>query len=182
MAADILKIIKDKKGKCNIKIYDEINNINEIYTYQNKNNIFYYYHCNKKPLCKGRGKFNINTNTFHIIKYCNNIEKHKEISYSEFIELIKNDKINDIDFNKIKNQRNLITYLFDKNKNIENINIIEEYYKYTKSKLEFTNKEISKIKTKILGIYRGLNIYECLNKININDIQIKIKSKEKNIK
>ena len=60
-----------------------------------------------------------------------------------------------------------------KTKNISNINIIEEYYKYTKSKLELTNKEISKIKTKnfkqkILGNYRGLNIYECLNKININ--------------
>ena len=113
LTIDILKIIKDKNGKCNIKIYDEVNNINIIYTYQNKSIVFYYYHCNKRPLCKGRGKFNENNNTFHIIKYCNNIEKHKELSYREFIDKIKNDKINDINFNKIKNQRNLITYIFD---------------------------------------------------------------------
>ena len=83
---DILKIIKDKNGKCNINIYDNDNKIIIIYTYQNKNKVFYYYHCNKRPLCKGRGKFDINSNIFHIIKYCNNIEKHKEISYTEFIE------------------------------------------------------------------------------------------------
>ena len=37
LPTDILKNLKGTNGKWNINIYDEINNINIIYSYQNKN-------------------------------------------------------------------------------------------------------------------------------------------------
>ena len=52
LSTDILKNIKDNNGKCKISLYDDNNNINIIYSYQNKNNSFYYYHCNKRPNVK----------------------------------------------------------------------------------------------------------------------------------
>ena len=90
---------------------------------------------------------------------------------------MKNDKFTEIKFNIKKNQKHLIAYLFSINKNIENINVVDEYYKYTNCKSELSNNEISKIKSKILGSFRGLNIFECLHKINLNDIRIEIKEK-----
>ena len=70
-----------------------------------------------------------------------------------------------------------MAYLFYINKNIENFNVVERYYKYTNCKLELTNNENSKIKSGILGSFRSLNVFECLHKINLNDIRIEIKTK-----
>ena len=65
----------------------------------------------QKPKCKGKGRFNINTKLFEITKECNEIKLHKNLTYIEFLELMKNNKINKIEFNNKKNQSILIEYI-----------------------------------------------------------------------
>ena len=78
---EIINNIISNKGKYKINIYDTDNNIDVIYTFKNQNNLFYYYyHCNKRPLCYGKAKYNIKKNIFQITKVCNNISKHNEIT------------------------------------------------------------------------------------------------------
>ena len=77
---EIINNIISNKGKYKINIYDTDNNINVIYTFKNQNNLFYYYHCNKRPVCYGKAKYNIKKNLFQITKVCNNISKHNEIT------------------------------------------------------------------------------------------------------
>ena len=57
---------------------------------------------------------------------------------------MKNDKLSEIKFNIKKNQKHLIAYLFSINKNIENINVVDEYYKYTNCKLELSKMKFQK--------------------------------------
>lgn len=63
-----------------------------------------------------------------------------------------------INFTIKTNQKNLIRFLFQINSNKENINIINEYYKYTKILLKLNSKKISKIKTDTLGKIRDFTI------------------------
>ena len=47
------KIIKLKR-KMTINIKQPNNNIETTYTFKNENKKFYYYHCNKRPVCRGK--------------------------------------------------------------------------------------------------------------------------------
>ena len=88
-----------------------------------------------------------------------------------------------IDFNSKKMQKYL-KKIIELNKNIDNINIKDEYYKLTKIALKLNTNEISKIKTSIRGEYKGLTLLECIKKLkelneekdfNSQDIKYNIK-------
>ena len=61
--------------------------------------IFFFYHCNKRPHCKGKAQFNKKDLSFKITEKCNNIEVHNKQNYIKFKELIEDNKSNLIDFN-----------------------------------------------------------------------------------
>ena len=74
------------------------------------------------------------------------------------------------------------TYLIKKikelNKNIDNINIKDEYYKLTKIALKLNTNEISKIKTSIRGKYKSLTLLECIEKLKELNEEIDFKSQD----
>ena len=175
---EVIKDIKANNGKTIISIYSKENNITTKYTFKKETKNFIFYQCKKRPLCKGKGKFNKKNEIFQITHYCSNYDKHKQINYEEFVEKMENKSYSEIDFNITSNQKKLIYYIFSKNKNIENTEIKTEYYKYTNINLKLNNKIISKIKSKIFGKYRNLNLIECLSKIHIPNINLDIKSKD----
>ena len=142
------------------------NNIETIYTLKNSTKTTYYYHCSKRPQCKGKAKFMIEEQKFYITEYCEDNEIHNKLTYELFEKLLKDNELNKVDFNIKKNQQNLIEYIFRNSNNIENINIKGEYNKYTNIKLKLNTNEISRIKTNITGAYHNLNISECIRKIN----------------
>ena len=80
------------------------------------------------------------------------------ITYEEFCEIYETDKLSLIDFNIKKIEKFLITKLFQYIKDNENINIKKEYSKITKIELKLNSNEISKIKIKIIGKYKGLSL------------------------
>ena len=85
-----------------------------------------------------------------------------------------------IDFNSKKTQTYLIKKIIELNKNIDNINIKDEYYKITKIDLKLNSNEISKIKTSIRGKYKGLTLLECIEKLK--ELNGEIDFKSQNIK
>ena len=87
---------------------------------------------------------------------------------------MKNNSFQLIDFQIKKNQTFLIEYIFNHNTNIDKINIIEEFRKYTKSKLLLNSKEISRIKCQILGKLKGITILECLEKIKCQEFELEV--------
>ena len=83
-----------------------------------------------------------------------------------------------IDFKIKKNQTNLLEYIYQHITNRETINIVEEFRKYTKCELLLNNKEISRIKCKILGKYKDITILECLDKIINEGYDLEIMSED----
>ena len=96
------------------------------------------------------------------------------MSYDKFCEYIKNNKISYIDFHIKSNQSKLIEYIYSNNSNLENLNIRKEYYKYTKIKLLLNTKELSRIKSKVLGKLKGINILECIKKIEDESFKLEV--------
>ena len=83
-----------------------------------------------------------------------------------------------IDFKIKKNQIYLLEYIYNNNKNIENINIIEEFRNYTKCELLLNNKEISRIKCHILGKFKSITILEYLEKLKNEEFDLEIMSQD----
>ena len=175
---EVIKYIKANNGKTTINIFSKENNITTKYTFKKETKNFIFYQCNKRPLCKGKGKFNKIKEIFQITYYFSNYDKHKQLNYEDFFEKMENKSYNEIDFNITSNQKKLIYYIFSKNKNYENTEIKTEYYKYTNINLKLNNKIISKVKSKIFGKYRNVNLIECLFKIQIPNMNLDIKSKD----
>ena len=163
---EVIKNIKSNNGKTKIKIFDEELNFYIKYTYKNKTTNNYFFQCNKRPLCKGKSKFDLKKEEFYITeKYDSNIS-HDQLNYEKLCELIKNNKLSEINFSIRKNQKLLIKYIIMKWKKEDNVDAKKEFIKYTKVKLILSNSKISKIKSKIFGKLRGLNLEECIKKIN----------------
>ena len=68
--------------------------------------------------------------------------------------------------------------IYKNSANVEQINIKEEFEKYTKFKLLLNNKEISWIKSHVIGKLKGLSIIEYIEQIKIKDIDIEIMSQD----
>jgi len=141
LEVSIIKEILKNDGKTTITIVNKENNIETTDTYKYKSKNYYFYQCNKRPSCKGKGKFNLLSNKFFITKSCKDII-HNKLSFIKFCNLIDNNKLQLIDFKIKKNQSNLITYIFKHCTDINQINIKEEFNKYTNSKLLLNIKEI----------------------------------------
>ena len=96
-SAQIEDIIANK-GKTNIKIYFSENNFETNYTYKNKTTNKYYFHCDKRPKCKGKANFDVIEKKFYITEHCNNKISHNKLDYFKLKEIIENNQINLIDF------------------------------------------------------------------------------------
>ena len=119
---------------------------------------------------EGLAKFSINEQKLILTRKCVETSGHNIITYDEFCEIFEKDKLSLIDFNIKKMKKFLITKLFENNKDNENINIKKEFSKITKIELKLNSNEISKIKTKIRGKYKGLSLLECIQKLKeLND-------------
>ena len=102
-----VKIINNN-SKLAVKILQPNNNIEIIYTLKNCINKVYYYHCSKRPQCKGKAKIIRSEQKFYITYFCKEIDINIKLSYKIFSNLIKDNKINNVDFDIKKNQQNLI--------------------------------------------------------------------------
>ena len=118
---DAIKDIKANNGKTTISIYSKEKNITTNYTFKKESKNFIFYQCNKRPFCKG--KFNKINEIFLITQFCSNYDKHKQLKYEEFVVKRENNSFSEIDFNITFNQKNVINYIFSKNKYIENTKI-----------------------------------------------------------
>ena len=87
---EVIKDIKANNGKTIISIYSKENNITTKYTFKKETKNFIFYQCKKRPLCKGKGKFNKKNEIFQITHYCSNYDKHKQLNYEEFVEKMEN--------------------------------------------------------------------------------------------
>ena len=54
MNAEILDKIEKYDGKTEIKYINPITNMETLLSYKHKCKNFYYYQCNKRPICKGK--------------------------------------------------------------------------------------------------------------------------------
>ena len=54
------------------------------------------------------------------------------------------------------------------------MNIRKEYDKYSKIKLLLNTKEPSRTKTKVLGKLKGINILDCINKIEDESFKLEV--------
>ena len=100
------------------------------------------------------GKFDIVSKTFYVTNECNNQICHNILNFDKLKDLIKNSKINLIDFNEKIILYLLVVFLFHENKNYENINIKTDFLKYSKSEFLWTNKEIYFIKKKFMSKWK----------------------------
>ena len=107
-----LNLSKDKideiikaKGKTKIEIYNEDLSRHIIYTFKNNTSNNYFYHCNKRPKCKGKAKYDLKEEKFYITEKCDKEISHYNLNYEKFLEIIESNKLNKIDFSikKIKN-------------------------------------------------------------------------------
>ena len=57
---------------------------------------------------------------------------------------------------------------------LENLNIRKEYDKYSQIKLLLNTKELSRIKSKVLGKLKGINILECIKKIEDESFKLEV--------
>ena len=169
----IITDINKNNGKIDIKVKLPKNNFHTIYKFKNKSRNFYFYQCKVRPKCKGLAKFSIKEQKLLLTRKCNEAKYHNIITYDEFCECFDNNKLSLIDFNIKKMQKFLITKLFQNNKDNENINIKKEYSKITKIELKLNSNEISKIKSEIVGKYKGLSLLDCISKLKElnNDIE-----------
>ena len=84
-----IKNILINDGKYNITILYPGSNFQVIYAYRNKSKKIYYYHCQKRPKCKGLEIFNIIDNEFYITKGCNNEKLHNNLTYERFNTIVE---------------------------------------------------------------------------------------------
>ena len=84
-----------------------------------------------------KGKIDLNKKLFIITNLCNRNIEHDDIDYEEFVRLMKDNKIRDINFKKRKIQKYYIYYSINENNNIDNPSIkkkiflkLWKYFKY----------------------------------------------------
>ena len=175
---EIIHNILKNNGKIEINLTSKQNSLETTYTFKNETKNNYFYHCTKRPRCKGRLKFNKSDLNVYIINPCKNPEIHAELSYEKFCDLIKINKCNLIDFKIKKNQVNLFEFLLIQHSNYDKGNIIDEFRKYTKNEILLNNKEISRIKCKILGKLKNISMIECIEKIKCTDFELEIMAED----
>ena len=108
---EIIDRIKMHDGKTEVTVVNPVNSIESTYTYKNGTKNFYYYQCKQRPKCEGKAKFNKANNVFTITENCEDPNIHCILEYDTFVKMIKNNKINNIDFKVKKNQKHLLRYL-----------------------------------------------------------------------
>ena len=86
---DIIESIIKNNGKATITILHPNNKTQITYTYKNSGKNVYYYHCNKRPKCKGAGKFKINERLLYITKICSSDIIHNNITYKSISNLLE---------------------------------------------------------------------------------------------
>ena len=178
MEKDTIEEIIKNKGQTKIKITIPKKNFEAIYTFKNKSQNYFYFHCKNRPKCNGLAKFSIKDKKFYVTKICCDSSLHNNISYNEFVNLFELKKLSLVDFNLKKMQKYLITKIFEDNKNNNLINIKKEYNKYTKFKLKLNSNEISQIKSNVIGKYRGLSLIEYIDKLRDENEEVEIFSQD----
>ena len=111
---------------------------------------------------------------FYITEICEDIDIHNKLTYDKICDFIKKNKLNYIDFNIKSNLCKLTEHTHSNNSNLENLNTRKEHDKHTKIKLSLNSKELSRIKTKVLGKLKGINVLECINKIEDESFKLEV--------
>ena len=91
--------------------------------------------------------------------------------------LLKNMKKNkglvtNLNFTKRKNQKYYFYYSIIKNNDIDNATIRNNFYDKTKISLGLNVFDISKIRNKIIGIFKNLSLDDLLSKIKCNNLEL----------
>ena len=169
---DIIESIIKNNGKATINILHPNNKFEITYTYKHFGKNVYYYHCNKCPKCKGAGKFKIDERLFYITKICSGAIFHNNITYTSISNLLNTKQFEKINFKDKKTQSKVIKYIYNHIENYDNINIKQEFMKFTKEPLLLSNKAISRIKSNVTGKLKNLTLLEIIEKINSFNLEI----------
>lgn len=107
--------------------------------------------------------------------------------YDEFIKLIEDKKFDQLDFTDIKIQNFFVYYLINKNNEIDNSIKINKFNIIEKCEFKVSRSNNSKIRKKLTDNYKGNDIYELIEKLNLqfpnlnvnaHDIKYEIKLKK----
>jgi len=79
---EIIDNILNTNGKTNNFIFSKETNIETNYQYKNASKNICFFHCSKRPKCKGKAKFNKKDNK--IIEPCTNKDIHNKLSLKKF--------------------------------------------------------------------------------------------------
>ena len=164
-----IKKIIENKNHIPITIMNRRKKIKTIYVFKSRTKNFIFYTCNNRKKWTDKGKVNIQKKIFIITEDCNYEEPHKNIEYNEFVELLKKNDINNIDFKQKYIQKYYVEYQINQNKNIDNPALKNNFYLLTTCKLDLSKSNLSRIRSKIIDTYKDLNLEELINKIIEND-------------
>ena len=166
--------IFNKKKFIKIDYYNKEEDIKTTYTYISETKNFIFYNCNVRKKCNGKGKINKNTKEFIITELCNKDIEHNNISYEQFVEEYEKNEgtVTNLNFSKRKNQKYYVYYSIIKNNDIDNATIRKNFYDKTKISLGLNVFDISKIRNKIIGKFKNLNLDDLITKIKCNNLEI----------
>ena len=85
---------------------------------------------------------------------------------------MKEKKYNLIDFKNRHNQKYYVYYLINENKNIDNPTIKKNFYDLSNINLTLSLADLSKIRNKIIDKYKNIDLYDLINKIDIENLDI----------
>ena len=149
-------------GKKQIDKYDDVTDILVHYQWCNTSPNFIYYKYNKRYYkCPGTCKYDINKKAVIITKHCDPKIEHNIMKYEDYEKLHNERNFNEIDYSNKKYQKYFILVMIKKDNSLEIPELIEKFNEITKTPIQLTNNEISKIKR---------NILKPLNKLSLEDL------------
>ena len=175
------KIIIIVNVKKKIKYYDE--DLDIIFSYQNKRKKIIFYKCKSPPYCSGRDKINKQTKEKVIIEKCDKNINHENISFEKFHNLYKHKKLNEINFDIKKYHRFYVKCLLMEDEYIDIPTTIEKFKKDIKRNILLSNHEISIIKSIYNEKYhKKSNLYNLITSIIEENWKINFDIKSSDIK
>ena len=99
--------------------------------------------------CSGACKIDINEKALIITNICNTNIEHNYIQYQDFVEIMKNNTIKDLNFKEKKIQKYFVYYCLNNNTNIDNQAIKNKFSELTKLELKLNLTDLSNIGTKL---------------------------------